>query len=291
MRNLALTILINILLLNMLTAQNGQFVTETSLYKVDCELGKAYIDLKIKAYDNETQFHLADQNYRLSFNSSAFVPGSVAIETELDISGFIQTSSGHFSLYAAHTLVGTGDTIISYNVELEGGSGYLVTADEWVSIGRISLDIADASECFTVQFHTNETFPPTYIGEVVDETTYVGIEGLYINLEGCLSDYCEDNDPEQLSVSVEQFADYQNNIQVLPTAVQNELTVQYTLQKHTEMTLITIADMQGRVWQQYKRQLTGQDTFKFDVSHLPQGIYLVNTLIDGQWIPQKFVKI
>ncbi len=290
MRNLALTILINILLLNMLIAQNGQFVTDASLHKVDCELGKAYIDLKIKAYDSDSQFRLADQNYRLSFNRSAFVPGSVALDTELDISGFIQTSD-HFSLYGAHTLVGTGDTIISYNVELEGGSGYLVTADEWVSIGRISLDIADAGECFTVKFHTNETFPPTYIGEVIDATTYVGIEGFYVNLQGCLSDHCEDSNPEPLPVSVEQFADYQNNIQVLPTAVQNELTIQYTLQQHSEMTLITIADMQGRVWQQYKKQLTGQDTFKFDVSHLPQGIYLVNTLIEGQWIPQKFVKI
>jgi len=274
----------------MLIAQNGQFVTDASLHKVDCELGKAYIDLKIKAYDSDSQFHLADQNYRLSFNRSAFVPGSAAIETELDISGFIQTSE-HFSLYAEHTLGGSGDTIISYNVELEGGNGYPLTADEWVSIGRISLDIADAGECFTVEFHKNETFPPTYIGEVVDETNYVSIEGFYVNLEGCLSDYCEDEEPEQLPVSVEQFADYQNNIQVLPTAVQHELTIQYTLQQHAEMTSITIADMQGRVWQQYKRQLTGQDIFKFDVSHLPQGIYLVNTLIDGRWIPQKFVKI
>lgn len=290
MRNLALTILINILILNVLPAQNGKFAVGAFLQKVDCELGKVYVDLKIKASDSNTEFYLADQNYRLSFNRSALVPGSAFIESELDISGFIQTSE-HFSLYAEHTIGGSGDTIISYNVELEGGSGYLVTADEWVSIGRIGLDIAHASECFTIQFHTQEAFPPTYISEVLDETTYAPIAGLYIDLEGCLSDYCGEEEVEQLAVSVEEFADYQNNIQVLPTAVHSELTVQYTLQGRTDITRITIADMQGRMLQQHQKQLTGEDTFKFDVSYLPQGIYLVNTLIDGQWIPRKFVKI
>jgi len=290
MRNLALTVLMNILFLNMLVAQNGQFVAGAFLYEVDCESGKVYIDLKIKAKGDDTQFYLADQNYRLSFNRSALQPGSVVIERELDISGIIQTPD-NFSLYADHTLGGSGDTIISYNVEFLSGSGYLVTADEWASVGRIGLDITDANECFTIQFHTEEAFPPTYISEVLDMTTYVEMEGVYENLEVCLSDYCGGGEPEQLPVSVEESTDYQNNIQVLPTAVQDELTIQYTLQQHRGMTHIAIADMQGRVWQQYQKQLTEQDTFKFDVSHLPQGIYLINTLIEGKWIPRKFVKI
>jgi len=275
MKNFAITILINILILNILPAQNGKFAVGAFLHKVDCELGKVHVDLKIKASDSNTEFYLADQNYRLSFNRSALQPESVSIESELDISGFIQTSE-HFSLYAEHTVGGSGDTIISYNVELEGGNGYLVTADEWVSIGRIGLDIANASECFTIQFHTQDAFPPTYISEVLDPTTYAPITGLYVDLEGCLSDYCDDGQVEQLPVSVE---------------VHSELTVQYTLQGRTDMARITIVDMQGRMLQQHQKQLTGQDTFKFDVSRLPQGIYLVNTLIDGQWIPQKFVKI
>jgi len=246
-------------MLNILPAQNGKFAVGAFLQKVDCEFGKVYVDLKIKASGSNTEFYLADQNYRLSFNRSALVPGSVSIESELDISGFIQTSEDF--------------------------------SDEWVSIGRIGLDIAHASECFSIQFHTQEVFPPTYISEILDPTTYEPITGLYIDLEGCLSDYCGNGEVEQLPVSVEQFADYQNNIQILPTAVHSELTVQYTLQRPTEMARITIADMQGRVLQQHQKQLTGEDTFKFDVSRLPQGIYLVNTLIDGQWIPQKFVKI
>jgi len=253
-------------MLNMLTAQNGKFEVGAFLHKVDCELGKVQVDLKIKASDGNTEFYLANQNYRLSFNRSALRPGSVSLESELDISGLIQTPE-NFS------------------------SGYFVTADEWVSIGRIGLDIANANECFTIQFHTQDAFPPTYISEVLDPTTHVPIGGLYVDLEACLSDYCEEDEPEELPVSVEQFADYQRNIQVLLTAVHSELTVQYTLQGLTDMTHITIADMQGRVWQQHQKQLTGQNTFKFDVSHLPQGIYLVNTLIDGQWIPRKFVKI
>jgi len=290
MRNLALTILMNILILTMLSAQNGQFAAGAFLHGIDCESGKVYVDLKIKAKDNDTQFYLADQNYRLSFNRSALQPGSVSIERELDISGIIQTSDD-FSLYAEHTLGGSGDTIISYNVEFLSGSGYLVTADEWASVGRIGLDITNANECFTIEFHSQEIFPPTYVSEILDETTYVEIGGAYENLNVCLSDYCDGGEVEQLPVSVEEFADNQSNIQVLPTAVHNELTVHYTLEQHTGMTQITIADMQGRIWQQSQKQLTGQDVFKFDVSDLPQGIYLVNTLIDGGWIPRKFVKI
>jgi len=49
--------------------------------------------------------------------------------------------------------------------------------------------------------------------------------------------------------------------------------------------------MQGNVLQKYQKPLTGQDEFTFDVSYLPQGIYLINTLLDGQSIPLKFVKI
>lgn len=290
MKNLALTVLINIFMLNILFAQNGQFITGAFLHEVDCESGKVYFDLKIKAKDSGTQFYLADQNYRLSFNRSALQPGSAFIESELDVSGFIQTPDS-YSLYGAHTLLGTGDTIISYNVEFLSGSGYLVTVDEWASIGRIGLDIVDANECFTIELHTQESFPPTYVGEIVDETTYVGVEGLYENLEVCLPDYCDDTEPEHLPVSVEESIDYQKSIQVLPTAVRNELTIQYTLQQHTGMTRITVADMQGRVLQQHQKTLTGQDAFKFDVSRLSQGIYLVNTLIDGKWIPRKFVKI
>jgi len=46
------------------------------LDKIDCESGKAYIDLKIKAEDSNTHFYLSEQNYRLSFNRSAFVPSN-----------------------------------------------------------------------------------------------------------------------------------------------------------------------------------------------------------------------
>jgi len=78
-------------------------------------------------------------------------------------------------------------------------------------------------------------------------------DGLYTELEGCLSDYCNDDTEENTAVSVEQFVDYHTNIQILPTAVQHELTVQYTLQRPTDITRITIADMQGRVLQQHEK--------------------------------------
>lgn len=290
MKNLLITIFLNILILNILSAQDGRFMAGAFLDRIDCESGKAYIDLKIKAENSNTHFYLAEQNYRLSFNRSAFVPGSVFIERELEISGVVEMS-GDTIVYSNHTLLGSSDTIISYNIELLHGEGYPLTSDEWTSVGRIGLDIADINECFKIRLHGEETFPPTYVGELFGGTFHSLPDGSYTALEGCFSDYCNDDTAEDTHVSVEQFIDYKNNIQVLPTVVQNELTVRYTLPQHIGITRVTIADMQGQILQGHKESLTGQDVLKFDVSRLSQGIYLINTLIDGQWITQKFVKV
>jgi len=290
MKNLLITIVLNLLLLNILSAQNGKFVAGAFLHKVDCESGKAFIDLKIKAYDNDTHFHLAEQNYRLSFNRSAFAPGSAQIERELDISGVIEMPDDT-TIYSNHTLLGSSDTLISYNIELLYGEGYLLTPDEWTSVGRISLDVVDTNECFTIQLHDSGTFPPTYIGEFWGGTFHIVNEGVHMELEDCLSDYCESEEEDEVAVSVEQTADLQLNIEVLPTVVRDELTIRYDLPTQLDLTQIVIVDMHGRTWQQHQKTLTEQDAFKFNVSHLPQGIYLINTLIDGQWISRKFVKI
>jgi len=291
MKNLLITAVLSTLLLNILSAQNGRFIIGAFLHEVDCESGKAYIDLKIKAENEDTHFNLAEQNYRLSFNRSAFVPGSALIEKELEISGVVEMPDDTI-IYSSHTLLGSSDTVISYNIELLYGKGYPLTTDKWTSVGRISLDIANADECFTIQLHDREIFPPTYIGEFWEGTFHIVEEGTYTNLEGCLSDYCtDDEEDEDISTNVEQYSDLQLSIQILPTAVQNELTIRYNLPAHVDVTHIAIVDMQGRMLQQHQKSLTGQDTFKLDVSHLQQGIYLVNTLIDGQWISRKFVKI
>jgi len=251
---------------------------------VDCEQQKVYVDLKLKATDIDSYFFLAQQNYRLSFNR-VLSADSVFIEKELDISGIVQTPTG-IAMYSPHVLTGTRDTVVSYSVELVNGSGYFIT-DEWVSVGRIGLDIADLTGCLILKWNDQETFPITYLSEIWNDRYYDLTEGTYIDLEVCPSDYCV---TENQLTDIVEMSDKQYDIQVVPTLVQHELTIQYTVPQNTSFTHITITDMQGRVLQKHQKSLTAKDEYTFDVSHLPQGIYLINTLINGQWIPRKFVK-
>lgn len=286
MKSLLSTTLMSIFIIGIIHAQNGKFMAAASLHEVDCEQQKVYVDLKIKAADSDSYFFLAQQNYRLTFNSILSVD-SVSIENELEISGIVQTPSG-IAMYSPHVLTGTRDTVISYSLELMTGDGYFVTDDNWVSIGRIGLGIADMTGCLKLRWNDQQTFPITYISETWNSNYYDVTDSTYIDLEVCLPEYCSAGN--QLT-DITELSDESYDIQVVPTLVQHELTIQYSFPQDISSTDITIVDMQGNVLQRHQKLLTTKDEYTFDVSHLPQGIYLINTQINGQWIPRKFVKI
>jgi len=70
---------------------------------------------------------MSEQNYRFSFTRDEL--SNPRISKELTISGFVPGGPGTngtngFTLYSPHNLVGSLDTVVSYNVELAGGDGY-----------------------------------------------------------------------------------------------------------------------------------------------------------------------
>ncbi len=267
-------------------AQNGKYFISATLTETDCTNNTAYFDIKIKATDANSSFLLADQNYRISYSSEALVPNSAFIEREGDVSGLV-TTDGSMNFFEEHSLNGSQDTIISYNIEHLGGDGYLVKEDQWVSIGRIGIEIADPEACFTLFFHDTETFPPTYIGENVQGLLVEVEEGAYHNVEDCLSDYC--GTPSIIGVEFPINERYSTAL--YPTTTGGNLVFEYTGVTTTQALNIIITNAAGQPVQRHQSRIQNSDKLHLDVSNLPQGMYIFSTLLNGEQVTEKFIKI
>ena len=166
-----------------MTAQNGQYDLRFNLN--DCDENRIFIDIEIKSSSNATSFALGDQNYRFSFTRNAIANPFIA--EELDIAGAIPAGN-EVVFYSPHDLNGSGDTILSYNLELLSSIGYELT-DEWTSVGRVGFDIIDPSACVEITWHTENIFPTVFISEVIsDVEREVATQGTLEDLSICLSE-------------------------------------------------------------------------------------------------------
>jgi len=164
-----LTVSLLLLILQQTTAQNGKANIKMEIHELDYENMTVSMDIFIKARDASSTFNLAEQNYRMSFERE--VVGNPVIIEEF-LSGDILLPDSTYALYNPHTLGGSIDTIISYNIELAEGAGVLVTEDEWLPIGRLGFDILDSNECIRIFFHDESIYPSTYIVEFYEGTLY-----------------------------------------------------------------------------------------------------------------------
>ncbi len=148
----------------------------------DCETATVLIDVEIKANAPGSEFRLSDQNYRFSFDASQLANPS--IDSELDVSGLItNTGPMGFTLYSSHTLTGSVANLVSLNIGFNAGDGLLITDQDWVGVSRLEFDILNNSNCFDISFHDSNTFPPTFIGGVMDDGTLFTVgEGEYLDL-------------------------------------------------------------------------------------------------------------
>ncbi len=141
--------------------------------------------LEVKALEGMPSFNIADQNYRISFGRNLVDP---RITQELELSGtaMVPGSTGFIAHFSPHHLNGGLDTVMSYNVVLEGGSGYPIDDTRWYPVGRIAFTIVNPS-CFTLKWHTHDPihFPPTFIGEKDNEILFELNEGRYENYTYC----------------------------------------------------------------------------------------------------------
>ncbi len=178
-----------------LDAQNGQNDVRFVDHSLFGDGTVASFVIEVKAASADTEFFMSEQNYRFSFNRAALA--NPRIVEELTISNFISplpvTRSLGFTLFSPHNLTGSLDTVMSYNVELAGGDGYYLNADEWVQVGRIEFDMVSDEACYDLEWHPQEVFPPTFVGEVftqngVDERLNTA-EHTYGNVSDCVTSF------------------------------------------------------------------------------------------------------
>lgn len=172
-------------------AQDGKFDLRFLLNEVDCQDMKVKVDIILKAADANSLFDLSEQNYRFSFQREA-VSNPVVWE-ELEISGLINLPNGDFALYSPHSLFGSIDTVVSYNIELQSDNGYTITETEWTDVGRMGFDIMDATQCLTLMWHAHDdstAFPQTIITEKFNDALHYVEEGSYANIDICFYDHC-----------------------------------------------------------------------------------------------------
>jgi len=167
---------------------------------VDCDAETLCFDIEVKANSPGAEFLLGNANIRFSFSRNLDNP---VIVQESGFSGFIPgIGPSGFSLYAPHNLTGSLDTIVSYNVILDGGDGELVGATNYVSIGRMCLDIVDFDEPVELILHTEDIFPPTF----VSNSSFTALEGgTFTNYTQDISDIC-DSPPSDEGMYDLQFA-------------------------------------------------------------------------------------
>ncbi len=369
------------MLFSQANAQDGQFDLHFLLNQIDCENMKVSADITLKASDNGSTFNIAEQNYRMSFPRNA-VANPMILE-ELDLGGYTQLPDGTNVLYSPHSLVGSIDTVLSYNVELQSDDGMPVSASEWTGVGRLQFDIVDATKCLNLIWHTyaEEHYPNTVVVEKFNGGLHVVREGIYADLDVCFYDFCSvaptayddyintlqdetmtvnvlDNDidlnddldastfslistppTQQMTVTtttnpgelvcvpaagfigevapfeysicdmdgqcttakvyitVEEMVTSINepesryDIQLSPTAANDFITVQYLNIPVQSEAQIIITDVNGRILDTHNKLIANNPTYRFEVANLPQGVYFLNTLIEGEWVAKKFVKI
>jgi len=197
-------IIFSLLLTLVLNFAIGQAVYDVRLNAIEdpiCPDVTLFLDIEIKAADVASEFNLSEQNYRFSFNRDALA--NPTKDQELTVSGFV---GGSF--YNTHTLTGSLDTVVSYNIELAGGAGYPITADTWVPVGRMAFDIVDANACLNLKWHELTDFPTTYIGEVRNGVRGTATGNNYAMPTDCITDLCN------LPVELVSFIGEEDNCEV-----------------------------------------------------------------------------
>jgi len=151
--------------------------------EVQCDAATVLVDVEVKAAASGSEFHMSEQNYRFSFNDQAIDNPVIAQQL---LTGFLPGGPGvmGFTLYSPHNLTGSLDSVVSYNVELQGGDGTYVTADEWIRVGQLSFDLLDPEACYDLMWHET-VFPPTFIGELVNQQRIDAIGITYDHASVC----------------------------------------------------------------------------------------------------------
>jgi len=251
---------------------------DVRFHNVNCNNDKVYVDIQIKASNMGETFNLSEQNYRFTFNGEAIV--NPTIVQELQISGAVNSS-----FYNQHSLRGSKANVVSYNVELAGGEGYLLD-DDWVNVGRLSFDVVDNTQCLELTWQNTEQFPPTYVGKATDDSRVSATAVTFNNFEDC--EFCSTAvGTEDVLSNVAGFDVYPN-----PTIGNEEVSVTFTATQAQDATLL-VTDIMGKTVLSRKVNLNaGDNILPLKHRNLNTGTYLIQIQTGNEvTAAKKFVKL
>lgn len=276
-----LLLLILLLVVNFSFAQ-GDFDLRFNLHEVDCANMKLYVDIEIKATSNSSTFYLSEQNYRFTFNTDVLANPTIA--QELTVSGNAVSNT----FYSPHTLTGSKGSVVSYNVELASGEGYHVTDGAWTSIGRLAFDILDIESSVKFQWNDYTSFPPTFVGEVIQFDRHRVNETAYGNLKFNLE--CKEGEP---TVSTDDFEDA-FGWELFPNpSVTTELTIKLLSSQFSGPATLFVNDINGRQVVTKDIEInTGENIFAINTAKLASGTYSVQLRYSDRFsTSQQFIKV
>jgi len=267
-----------------ISAQTGKYDLSFSLFEVDTQAYKLYIDIQIKAHDDSSTFYLSEQNYRFRYDKNVIVPESGFIKDELGASGYVACdTSENFSVYDVHTLTGSIDSVVSYNVTLIYGKGARVS-EEWMSIGRIGFDILDTLKTAKFAYNGRSSFPATFIGELHRDLRYDVKQGELHDLEIDLSEFYGNSDELPNPIKPATYINLAESIDLFPTSAKNFIYLQCNDNNCQNFVII---DIQGRIVQHSNNSVTT----KINISEMPKGIYFLHIHTKDGFAIKRFVKI
>lgn len=188
-------ILIQLLLITIINSaySNSSVEVKLELSETECSLNESiiYLDLFVKKADNVSEIvKLQNQNYRVSYNANTLEFDSFFIESEGQLSNYGNNPDQSFYLFAGHTLTGSTEHILSYNIDMQGGEGFELPND-WVLVGRVGARFKTNIECYSSVILTEETFPATTLIYSLDNNpSIVDKDPITIDVSDCVISHC-----------------------------------------------------------------------------------------------------
>ena len=194
---LTLLSVLTFILFSTIGSAQGTFDVRFLIDSIDCVNEKLFVDIQVRADNPGQEYLLGDQNYRFSFDRG--VLANPQIVQELEVSGLINGGAGPlgYSIYSPHTLTGSLDTIVSYNLELQGGDGLFTADATYFNVGRLSFDILDFNLPIYLRWHRDipADFPNTFVGQKLNGSLIPTDEGSYLDYNQDLSSACNNITP------------------------------------------------------------------------------------------------
>jgi hypothetical protein len=167
-----------------LSAQNGQFDVRFSVKNVDCAANKVTILVQVKARDGAHTFKMGDANYRFDYDPRQIANPSIV--SQENFSNRVPSSDLNYGPQnlngsSAGPTVGTVSLNTIYTGSAESAKD---VSTSWMTVSAIQFDIINATACFNLIWHDDQTFPVTGMNEVVPRAGAVFEYDLYIVAAG-----------------------------------------------------------------------------------------------------------